>query len=50
MLKDVQREFLTVPKKLDEIMENLKVINEMMADDGPVPLECWYARCENDTE
>ena len=40
MLKDIKREFLTGPPKFDEIMENLEIIIiEMMADDGPVPLD-----------
>ena len=38
MPKDIKREFLTGPRKFDEIMEKLEIIiNEMMADDGPVP-------------
>ena len=38
--KDIKREFLTGLRKLDEIMENLKmIINVMVADDGPVPLD-----------
>ena len=33
----INREFLTGPRKFDEIMEKLEiVVNEMMADDGPV--------------
>ena len=36
MPKDIKREFLTGPRKFDEIMEQLEIIvNEMMADDGP---------------
>ena len=54
MPKDIKREFLTGPRKLDEIIEELEIIvNEMMADDGPVPMDlgkCRYARCEEDTE
>ena len=35
MPKDIKREFLTGPRKFDEIMEILEIIiNEMMADDG----------------
>ena len=34
----VVREFLTGPRKFDEIMDKFEfIINEMMADDGPVP-------------
>ena len=40
MPKDIKREFLTGPRKCDEIMEKLEIIvNEMMADDGPVPMD-----------
>ena len=40
MPKDIKREFLTQPRNFDEIMEELEIIvNEMMADDGPVPME-----------
>ena len=40
MPKDIKREFLTGPRKFDEIMEKLEVsINEMMADEGPVPTD-----------
>ena len=40
MLKDIKREFLTGPRQFDEIMEKLEIIvNEMMADDGPVPMD-----------
>ena len=40
MPKDIKREFLTGPRKFDEIMEKLKIIvNEMMADDGPTPMD-----------
>ena len=40
MPKDIKREFLTGPRKFDEIMEKLEIIlNEMMADDGPVPTD-----------
>ena len=39
MPKDIKREFLTGPR-IDEIMEKLEIIiNEMMADDGPVPMD-----------
>ena len=40
MPKDIKREFLTGPRKFDEIIEKLEIIaNEMMADDGPVPMD-----------
>ena len=40
MPKDIKRESLTGPRKFEEIMEKLEIIiNEMMADDGPVPLD-----------
>ena len=40
MPKDIKREFLTGPRKFDEIVEELEIIvNEMMADDGPVPMD-----------
>ena len=40
MPKDIRREFLTRPRKSDEILEKLEIIvNEMMADDGPVPMK-----------
>ena len=41
MPKDIKREFLTGPRKLDEIMEMLStsLSNELMADDGPVPMD-----------
>ena len=40
MPKDIKREFLTGPTKFDEIMEKLEIIvNEMMADDGPTPMD-----------
>ena len=40
MPKDIKREFLTRLRKFDEIMEKLDiVVNEKMADDGPVPLD-----------
>ena len=36
MPKEIKLEFLTGPRKFDEIMEKLEIIvNEMMADDGP---------------
>ena len=35
MSKDMKRDFLTGPRKFDEIMETLEIfINEMMASDG----------------
>ena len=38
--KDIKQEFLTGPRKFDEIMEKLEIIvNEMMADHGPVPMD-----------
>ena len=38
MPKDIKREFLRRPRKF-EIMEKMEIIiNEMMADDGPVPM------------
>ena len=40
MPKDIRREFLTGPRKFDEIMEKFEIIvNEMMGDDGPVPMD-----------
>ena len=40
MPKDIKREFLTGPRKFDESMEKLEIIvNEMMADDGPTPMD-----------
>ena len=40
MPKDIKREFLTGPRNFDEITENVEIIaNEMMADDGPVPMD-----------
>ena len=40
MPKDTKREFLTRPRKFDEIMENLEIIiNAMTADDGPVRMD-----------
>ena len=40
MPKDIRREFLTGPRKFDEIMEKLEIIvNEMMADDGTVTMD-----------
>ena len=39
MPKDIKREFLTGPRKFDEIMEHLDtIINEMTTDDAPVPM------------
>ena len=38
--KDIKREFLTGPRKFDEIMEKLEIIiNEMMADDRQAPMD-----------
>ena len=38
MPKDIKREFLAAPRKFDDIVEKLEIIiNEMTADDGPVP-------------
>ena len=38
--KDNKREFMTGPRKFDEIMEKLEIIvNEMMSDDGPTPMD-----------
>ena len=40
MPKDIKREFLTGPLKFDETMEKVKIIvNEMLADDGPTPMD-----------
>ena len=40
MPKDIERKFLTGPIKFDEIMEKLEIIiNEVMSDDGPVPMD-----------
>ena len=40
MPKDIKREFLTGPRKFDDVVEKLEIIsNEMMADDGPVPMD-----------
>ena len=40
MPEDIKQEFLTGPRNFDEIMEKLEIIvNEMMADDGPVPMD-----------
>ena len=40
MPKDIKREFLTGPRKFDEIMEKMDVIiNDMVADDGPAPTD-----------
>ena len=40
MPKDIRRECLTGPRKFDEIMEKLEIIiKEMMADDGPIPMD-----------
>ena len=40
MPKDIKREILTGPRKFDENMEKLEIIiNEMMADDRPVPMD-----------
>ena len=33
-------EFLTGPRKFDEVMEKLEIIvDDMMADDGPIPMD-----------
>ena len=38
--EDIKREFLTGPRKFDEIMEKLEIIiKEMMADEGPVSMD-----------
>ena len=38
--KDIKREFLTGPRKFDEIIEKLEIIvNEMMANNEPVPMD-----------
>ena len=54
MMPKIKREFLTGPRKFDEIMEKVEIIvNEMMADDGPVPLELGNVGThgwEDDTE
>ena len=40
MPKDIKRESLTGSRKFDEILDKLEIIvNEMMADDGPVPMD-----------
>ena len=40
MPKDTKREFLTGPRKFDEIVKKLEtIVDEMMADDGPVPMD-----------
>ena len=40
MPKDINREFLTGPRKIYDSMEKLEIIvNEMMADDGPVAMD-----------
>ena len=40
MPKDIKREFMTGQRKFDEIMEQLEIIiNEMMAHEGPVPMD-----------
>ena len=45
MPKDIQREFLTGPRKLDEIMAKLEIIiNETTADDGLVPTDLGNVR------
>ena len=45
MPKDIKREFSTGQKKLDEIMGKLEIIiNEKMADDGPVPMDLGNLR------
>ena len=45
MPKDIKRDFLTGPRKFDEIMEKLEItVHEMMADDGPVPMDLGNVR------
>ena len=45
MPKDIKREFLMGARKFDEITEKLEIIvNEMMADDGPTPVDLWNVR------
>ena len=40
MPEDIKPELVTGPRKFDEIMEKLEIIiNEMMADDGPLLME-----------
>ena len=40
MPKDIRREFPTGPRKFNEIVEKLEIIiNERMADDGPIPMD-----------
>ena len=40
MPKNIKRAFVTEPRKFDEIVEKLEIIiNEMMADDGPMPMD-----------
>ena len=40
MQKDIKRQFLTGPRKFDEIVEKLEItVNEMMADYGWVPMD-----------
>ena len=40
MPKDIKREFLTGPRKIDGTVEKVEIIlNEMMTDDGPVPMD-----------
>ena len=39
MPKDTKREFLTGPRKFDEIWDKLGMINERLADDRPVPMD-----------
>ena len=44
MPKDIKLKFLTGPRGFDEIMEKLDIIiNEMMADDGPVPMDLGHS-------
>ena len=43
-----EREFLTGLRKFDEIMAKLEIIiNEMMSDDGPVPMDLGNARAHD---
>ena len=58
MSKDTKREFLTRPRKSDEIMDKLEIINNaMMVDDGPVRMDLGnvgthdtkMTQCDSDT-
>ena len=48
MPKVIKREFLTGPRKLEEIMEKLDIIINETSTNGPC--KRWYARGEDDTE